>query len=173
MTAVRVLVWSLFSAVVLACLLALGAHVLAPGAAAAARARAQGFEWTWAGLQEFVRGEDFPPVACGVLTLVALVYLYGGSVFGWGSGPDSRTLAGAGAQSAAFANMMLAGSRAVGGAGAGVGSYRARAAASSHKKCIFMAALLSSRMAAHRFGVRPSEIFRRQETQRLPAHARQ
>ena len=61
----------------------------------------------------------------------------------------------------------------MGGAGASVGSYWARAAASSHKKCIFMAALLSSRMAAHRFGVRPSEIFRRQETQRWPAHARQ
>lgn len=59
----------------------------------------------------------------------------------------------------------------VGGAGAAVGSYWARAAASSHKKYIFMAALLSSRMAAHFFGVRPSEIFRRQETQRQPAHA--
>ena len=46
----------------------------------------------------------------------------------------------------------------VGGAGADVGSYWARAAASSHKKYIFMAALLSSRMAAHFFGVRPSEI---------------
>ena len=41
----------------------------------------------------------------------------------------------------------------VGGAGADVGSYWARAAASSHKKYIFMAALLSSRMAAHRLGV--------------------
>ena len=61
----------------------------------------------------------------------------------------------------------------VGGAGAAVGAYCARAAASSHKKCIFMAALLSSRMAAHFFGVRPSEIFRRQQTQRQPAHARQ
>ena len=61
----------------------------------------------------------------------------------------------------------------VGGAGADVGSYWARAAASSHKKYIFMAALLSSRMAAHFFGVRPSEIFRRQQTQRQPAHARQ
>ena len=55
--------------------------------------------------------------------------------------------------------------------GASVGAYCARAAASSHKMCVFMAAPLASRMAAHFFGLRPSEIFRRQERQRRPAHA--